>query len=55
MVAKMTARTGVHGSNKNEISRVCEPMMNAGDRDGFIFKRTAEGFEDGAREFGEFV
>lgn len=54
-VAKMTARTGVHGGNKHKVGWISGSAAGAGNRDGFVFKRATERLKNGAGKLGKLV
>ena len=54
-IAEVATGAGVHGGDEHEISGVGGAVVGAGNGDTMILERLAEGFEDVARIFGEFV
>ena len=54
-VAEVAAGAGVHGGDEHEVGGVGGFGAGAGDGDFLVFERLAEGFEDRAGEFGDFV
>ncbi len=55
LVAKIAARTGVHGGNEHEIGGVGDVLVGARNGDRTVFEGLAEGFENRAGVFGDFV
>ncbi len=55
LVAEIAARAGVHGGNKDEISRVSDTLIDAADGNLMVFEGLPESFENGAGVFGDFI
>lgn len=53
--AVVSARTGVHGGDEDEVGGVGDTLLSAGYRDGTVFEGLPQGLDDGAGKFGEFV
>ena len=54
-VAEVAARAGVHCGDEHKVGGVGGFCVGAGDGDGFVFERLAEGFEDGTGKLRNFI
>ena len=54
-IAVKAARAGVHGSHHHEVGGEGQRALGAADRDGFIFDRLAEDFQDAGAELRQFI
>lgn len=54
-VAEMATWAGVHGGDEDEVGRISEVVTGAGNRDGSVFERSTEGFDDGTGKLGKLI
>jgi hypothetical protein len=54
-VAKITARTRIHSSNKHEIGRKGHVPLSATDAHNPVFEWLTQDFQQGVPEFRQFI